>query len=387
VTVSMSQAPARSGERASKPRVRLLINVSFSHETQARAHFEPLLALDAIEEALLVADRPGPALEKLTTVVPPKLLMRVLGRAGAKLVVATWISARRRPDWIVCYSLVPHGLNSWLMGRLTGRRRSIYHMIGGPREWEGGGWTSDNRVVGRLPRPVRPIERFLLHVVSSFTFVVTMGEYGRRRLVEKGVSGDRVLAIPPSFDEKRFRPREGNRRYHLVTVGALIPRKRTSDFIEAVARLRADRPSLHAAIVGAGPLEAELRAQASSLGVADAVDFLGARADVDSIYADSEIFVLPSRDEGLSVAQIEAMASGLPAVVSDVGEASDLLDDGGNGFLYPAGDVDALVQRLAALVDDSELRSRMGAAAAHDARRHAGQERVTRLYARLLGPN
>jgi glycosyltransferase involved in cell wall biosynthesis len=81
------------------------------------------------------------------------------------------------------------------------------------------------------------------------------------------------------------------------------------------------------------------------------------------------------------------MASGLPAVVSDVGEASDLLDDGGNGFLYPAGDVDALVERLAALVDDPELRSRMGVAAAEDARRHAGHERVTSLYARLLGPS
>jgi glycosyltransferase involved in cell wall biosynthesis len=385
VTVSTGQAPARPAQRASTPRVRLLINVSFSHETQARAHFEPLLALEEVEEALLVADSPGPALEKLTTVVPPKLLTRLLGRAGAKLVVATWISARQRPDWIICYSLVPHGLNSWLMGRLTGRKRSIYHMIGGPREWEGGGWTSDNRVVGRLPRPVRPVERLLLHVVSSFTFVVTMGELGRCRLVEKGVPADRVLAIPPSFDEKRFHPREGDRQYHLVTVGALIPRKRTADFLEAVARLREDRPALRAGVVGAGPLESELRARAAALGVADAVDFLGARADVESIYADAEVFVLPSRDEGLSVAQIEAMASGLPAVVSHVGEASDLLDDCGNGFLYPAGDVDALVERLAALLDDPELRERMGAAAARDARRHAGQERVTSLYACLLG--
>jgi glycosyltransferase involved in cell wall biosynthesis len=385
VTVSTGRAPARPAQRARTPRVRLLINVSFSHETQARAHFEPLLALEEVEEALLVADSPGPALEKLTTVVPPKLLMRLLGRAGAKLLVATWISARERPDWIVCYSLVPHGLNSWLMGRLTGRTRSIYHMIGGPCEWEGGGWTSDNRVVGSLRRPVFPLERFFLHVISSFDFVVTMGERGRRALIEHGLPPERAVAIPPSFDVERFRPSDGRRTYDLVTVGALIPRKRTADFLEAVARLRAERPALRASVVGSGPLDEELRALAASLGIADAVDFLGARPDVDRIYASSGVFVLPSRYEGLSVAQIEAMASGLPAVVSDVGEARDLLQDGHNGFLFPAGDVDALVERLAALLDDPELRERMGAAAARDARRHAGQERVTSLYARLLG--
>jgi glycosyltransferase involved in cell wall biosynthesis len=378
-----------SGDESSDAlRLRLLITITFSNQTQARAHFEPLLALEEIEGATLVADRPAPPLPKLQTVVPPRLLVRLLGRAGAKGVMCLLLARRLRPDWIVCYSLIPHGLNSWLVGRLPGRRRVLYHMIGGPREWEGGGWKSDNRVVGRLGRPVPPLERFFLHVIRSFTAVVTMGEMGRRRLIDSGVAADRVVAIPASFDEQRFRPRDGaERRYQLVTVGSLIPRKRTSDFIQAAARLRDDRPQLRAAIVGVGPLEAELREEASRLGVTDAVDFLGLRDDVDEIYAASQVFVLTSRDEGLSVAQIEAMASGLPAVVSNVGEAADLLQDGRNGYLFPAGDVETLVTRLATLLDDPQVRERMAEAAAHDARAHAGKERVSALYQGIFRQN
>lgn len=332
-----------------------------------------------------MADGPAPELPKLRTVVPPPLLVRLLGRAGSKGVMCVLLARRLRPDWIVCYSLVPHGLNAWLAGRLAGRPPVLYHMIGGPREWEGGGWTSDNRITGRLRRPVPVLERLFLALIRSYAAVVTMGELGRRRLTERGVAADRVVAVPASFDAEKFRLRSGaERRYQLVTVGALIPRKRTSDLVAAVARLRADRPELRAAIVGEGPLEAELRAEIAKLGVEDAVDLLGRRDDVEEVYAASEIFVLPSRDEGLSVAQIEAMASGLPAVVSNVGEAADLLRDGRNGYLYPAGDVDALVGRLATLLDDPELRERMGAAAAEDALAHAGRERVTSLYRMIL---
>jgi L-malate glycosyltransferase len=363
--------------------LRLLVTVTFSHN-QLRSHLEPILALPEVEAVTLVADRTAPLLPKLRTVVPPRLLRRVLGRAGAKLVVSLLIARRERPDWVIAYSLVPHGLTAAAVGRLTGRR-VIYHMIGGPKEWEGGGWRSANRIVSRLPRPVPALEALLIRVIRASTVVVAMGEQGRRALLARGVDPDRVVVIPPSVDERRFHPSKAEgAQYQLVTVGELVPSKAMHDFLHAVARLRRDWPGLRAAIAGKGPLEAALRAEAEKLGVSDSVDFLGFREDIDTVYACSQIFVLPSRYEGLSVAVIEAMASGLPAVVTDVGELRDLVRDGRNGYVVPVGDLDALTERLALLLDSPEARRRLGEAAALDARALSGVAQIGESYRRIL---
>jgi len=232
---------------------------------------------------------------------------------------------------------------------------------------------------------VPALEALFFRFVRGFDAVVTMGTDGRRELIERGIAPGRVVPIPASPDERRFHPRPGHpKEYDLLTVGSLIERKQTRDFVEAVARLRSHRPALRAAILGTGPLDQELRAQASRLGIDDAVDFLGFRRDVEEVYALSRVFVLTSRFEGLSVALIDAMASGLPAVVSDVGEARDLVREGRNGYLFEAGDIDALVRRLEPLLDEPALRERLGRAAAEDAAALAGVRQTRDLYRLLL---
>ncbi|MCA1672992.1 MAG: glycosyltransferase, partial [Actinobacteria bacterium] len=289
-----------------------------------------------------------------------------------------------RPHWTVGLNLVPHGINALLAAKVAGGR-SLFHMIGGPREILGGGWCSDNAVLGRLPRPVPALERLLVRLVRACDFVAVMGTEARRLLIERGMAADRVVPIPASVDERRFHPRAADGQdYDLVTVSQLIPRKRLDDFVRAVARLRQTRPRLRAAIVGRGPVEADLRTLAERLGVGDAIDFLGFRGDVEELYARSRVFVLTSRSEGLSIAIAEAMASGLPVVVTDVGEVRDLVRDSENGHLFAVGDVDALVRLAAGLLDDPGRCSSLGRRAAADARAVCGPERVRALYRGLL---
>ena len=363
-------------------RLRLLVTVTLN-ANQLRGYMLPILALPEVESVTLVADAPAPELPKLRTVVPPRLLTRALGRAGAKLVVCLGLALRDRPDWVLGYNLTPHGINATIAGRAS-RSEVLYVMMGGTREWEGGGWKSDNRLLGRLREPSQALEALFFWFVQQCTVVVTMGNGARRALLERGLEPSRVVALPASVEEERFRPRSVDKDYALVTAGALIPIKRTHDLIEAVARLRVERPWVRAAILGQGPLAEELQARARELGVEDAVDFLGFRQDVESFYARSLVFVLPSQFEGLSLAMVDALASGLPVVVSDVGEARDVVVEGRNGYLYPAGDVDALVDRLATLLDDRELRERLGRAGTEDARRVAGVERLSEEYRSIL---
>ncbi|HEC35634.1 MAG TPA: glycosyltransferase [Anaerolineae bacterium] len=121
-------------------------------------------------------------------------------------------------------------------------------------------------------------------------------------------------------------------------------------------------------LVGDGDLRPVMEAKAEALGLSQVVRFLGRRADVPEILADADIFVLASHWEGMPGAIMEAMASGLPVVATCVGGVPELVVDGETGFLVPPGDVQALAAALRRLLDEPELRRRLG---------HVGHQRIT----------
>jgi glycosyltransferase involved in cell wall biosynthesis len=116
-------------------------------------------------------------------------------------------------------------------------------------------------------------------------------------------------------------------------------------------------------LIGEGPERVALEAHAERLGLAGCVQLCGLTADVGERLRAADLFVLPSRAEGLSNALLEAMAHGLPVVVSDVPGNVDVVDDGVDGLVSPVGDPAALADRLEQLVADEPLRRRLGTAA------------------------
>jgi glycosyltransferase involved in cell wall biosynthesis len=146
----------------------------------------------------------------------------------------------------------------------------------------------------------------------------------------------------------------------LIAVGRL---KAPKDFLTLVRALAAlPGGSFEALIVGDGPDRAQVEAEIERLGLEGSVRLTGERSDVPELLADADIFVLSSRSEGLPVSVLEAMAAELPVVASAVGGLAELVDDGGTGILVPAGDEQALAQALGRLVEDAELRRKLGAA-------------------------
>mgnify|MGYP001582306593 CR=1 FL=1 len=160
----------------------------------------------------------------------------------------------------------------------------------------------------------------------------------------------------------------------IVCVANLHARKRLGDLIVAVATLRAEIPDVCVRFVGAddGGEGARLMAMARELGMADACELVGRRADVAADLQASRVFALPSGCEGVPTAMLEAMAAARPVVMTDVGHIRSAVQDGVEGFVVPAGDVDALTARLRILLSDRKLAAMMGRAArsrvhAHDA--------------------
>lgn len=141
-------------------------------------------------------------------------------------------------------------------------------------------------------------------------------------------------------------------------------------------------------IVGDGELRDELQQMVARLGVGDSVILARQSSDVQSLYRRAAIYVMSSRYEGLPMVLLEAQAAGLPIVsfACPCGP-SDVVTDGRDGFLVPAGDTDALAARLLTLMRDPALRQRMGAAAYADSARfstEAVMEQWERLFDSLL---
>ena len=181
------------------------------------------------------------------------------------------------------------------------------------------------------------------------------------------------------------------RRYHLPAdapligiIGRLTPVKNQALFLNAAAEVRRHCPNARFLLIGDGELKSQLQYQAQQLGLSDRVLFTGWIEDPGEIYADLDIVVLTSHNEGTPVTLIEAMYCGRPVVATDVGGVADVVSDGENGVLIADNDSAALVRALVALVNDDQRRQQLAnkanAAVAEKFSRERLVAEITALY-------
>ncbi len=146
----------------------------------------------------------------------------------------------------------------------------------------------------------------------------------------------------------------------MLTLAQLMHRKGIDVLLRALAQLR--DPDLVLLVAGDGPEAPALRRLTAELFLTDAVRFLGRRQDTGDLLAACDLFVLPSRQEGLGVAALEALGAARPVVATRVGGLGALIVDGVCGLLVPPDDVAALAAAIARLRGDQALRLRLAAA-------------------------
>ncbi len=143
-------------------------------------------------------------------------------------------------------------------------------------------------------------------------------------------------------------------------IGWLLPIKGPAHLLRAMSDVWESHPDVHLVFIGKGDMEVDLRTAARKAGSNGRVRFLGWRKDVEQIMPVFDIFVLPSRNEGMGRVLVEAMAAGKPVVASRVGGIPDLIKHGENGLLVPAGDEKSLAAAIKQLIDDPEQAKAMG---------------------------
>jgi len=201
----------------------------------------------------------------------------------------------------------------------------------------------------------------------------------RLRVIVNGIDCERFSGVQGfSADEAGI----VSGKVTLVFVGRLDPVKNIDILLHAVAQLRGKGdPQL--VIIGDGPLRASLERQTAQLGLTDRAWFMGCRRDVERWLKTADIFVQPSRWEGMSLSVLEAMAGGIPIVAGRCPGLIDMIEDGRTGLLVAPGDIQALSGAIDRLIGDPQYADGLARAAEGHVRRHFSLSAMIDAYTRL----
>jgi glycosyltransferase involved in cell wall biosynthesis len=208
--------------------------------------------------------------------------------------------------------------------------------------------------------------RMLRRTLETADRIIAPGTHWRNVLVDTvGIDASLVRVIAnATAGPAQVGPRQARPHCELVFLGKLSPRKGLPELLAALAQPDLARLAWRLRVAGEGDA-APYVAQATALGIADRVDFVGwvPEARVRDLLAAADVVVLPSHSEGLSIGMLEAMAHGCAIVATPVGATLDAVRDGESALLVPAGDVAALAGALRRVIADPDLRAALQATA------------------------
>ena len=214
--------------------------------------------------------------------------------------------------------------------------------------------------------------------------LVAANSRGALDTMQAFVPSSKLTYVPNPVVMREAAPGAAPRDPTILGVGRLVPQKGFDILLRAFADLARDLAGWRLQILGDGPLRQELARLAETLGIRERVVFHGHVGEPFSHYARAAMFVLPSRFEGMPNALLEAMAAGLPPIVSDASPGPlEEVTDGENGLVVPAGDVAALAGAMTRLAGDAELRHTMGQASRTRAAEH-GLEKTLAVWEAVM---
>lgn len=287
----------------------------------------------------------------------------------------------RKLDILHCHYAIPHATSAWIareMLRESGSDVKVMTTLHG----------TDITIVGQ-ERSFFAITKFSIEKSDSVTAV---SDYLKDETFRAfGCTGCAVQVIPNFIDPARFR-----RAAHVFPVPADIvagrkvlmhmsnfrPVKCVRDIVRVFAKVHEQIPSL-LVMVGDGPDRSEAETEARELGVSEDVMFLGKIDLIAPLLAGADLFLLPSNSESFGLSALEALASGVPVIGTNLGGLPSVVRHGITGFLHDVGDIDSMAKSALLLLRDPERWQQFSEAAEADARDRFSQDNVVAQYEAL----
>lgn len=261
-----------------------------------------------------------------------------------------------RPDITIGYLL-----EADLLNRITSRLVGVPFVISSQR----------SSFVGH--ERYRLLDKFTRFLISHY---VVQTQISKKELAKRfNWPAEKITVIPNAVDTRveGVQAATGPRgKLKIICVANLKPGKGHDRLLQAFEQIFPDYPQTELLLVGNGELRRPLEQQVVNYRSRNSIKFLGTRHDVAALLGTSDIFVLPTEGEGMSNALLEAMATGLPCVSTDIPVNRDLITHQSTGLLYQASRKQDLIMALRQLITTSHLRQRLGQAARNHVRqRHA----------------
>ncbi|QDU73493.1 Putative glycosyltransferase EpsF [Bremerella volcania] len=244
------------------------------------------------------------------------------------------------------------------------------------------------------PDSINWLNRRLTSITDRFIGVAA--PHGKHLVEVEGFPQQKVTVIPNGIDTDRFvanpQTRERIRGEWGVSedtavcgiVAALRPEKDHALFLKAAARVIQQSPKSHFVIVGDGPERTGIESLRDELGLQDHVTMTGSRSDIPELLSAMDCFALTSKNEASPVSILEAMSTQLPVVAPRVGSIPDAVDDGVNGLLVTASNLEETAQAMATLMQDAGKRAEMGKAAREKVLRYGSLDAMVSGYQDLI---
>ncbi|OLZ40423.1 glycosyl transferase family 1 [Natrinema saccharevitans] len=358
---------AASGEPADgTPAVddrRVLVVTGLAHKNER--HYGPLA--DVAGETTMVCLDPTGGVESARTVRVPEVGPRIV-RVFLLFVLALYEGYRNDYDAVASISLVPYGCYALALKAIYGYPAHL-GIIGIDLDHHAEQWYG-------------PVPRWLFR---RFDAVSVPGTAHAERLVRFGVPPDRIERLTNAIEVDTYRPPERavETDYEFVWVGRFSAEKDPLRFVDALAELEAADREFRAVMVGDGPLRSAVVDELAARGLSDRVDCPGWVDEPLEYYHRSETFVLTSERDALPLVMLEAMATGLPAIVPPVGSIPDVVTDGENGLVVSDREPATVAAAMERCLDDPDFRRSLGAAATA-VRSDVSLERASEDWRRIL---
>jgi glycosyltransferase involved in cell wall biosynthesis len=270
------------------------------------------------------------------------------------------------------------------------------NLLGLPLAWFAGVPVRIATHHGKLEKTYLWRQRFHSWLINSGIASIMVAVSGQvfQMALETGIKNHRVIVIPNGIplsstgnrDKGEVRQSLGISmgKNFLISVGRLTSQKAHAVLVQAMKIVTREHPDTLLCIAGDGPLRKDLEEQVSSSSLNEYVNLLGERDDVANLLAAADIFVLPSRSEGLPMALLEAMAAGLAVIASCIGGIEEVIMDGVSGLLVPPDEPVKLARAISQLISDPSARRKLGASARQVVEKGYTLDRMCEEYLKLM---
>lgn len=317
------------------------------------AKLVPLLRSRPDVELVVVTDRSGPEYERVTWVWP-RGLSKIFGRLGGRLLLLLAHVLHPKTRVVMAYNVVPHGLFASWCARVRGL--PVYlHFIAGRAEIDFAADQqnlSDNRVIARSKNP-KKLERSARNTALRAAKIFVPGQNTEEFVASLGYARENIVRLHSTIDPEKFYPGNSLRDFDVLISAQIRDRKRPLFTLDVCRKILDRRPETRFCWLGDGPDAEKFAQKIAALQLGRSLVW-ERHAKVEDYYRRGRVFLLCSISEGLSLACMEAMASGMVPVTSDCGDMADLVGERGAGeLLAQSATVDDYAECVLRMLGDS----------------------------------